>query len=461
MKDKNYINDHFESHIRDAVAGHRSNFDGERMWKDLDGKIPGPQAPRRRLAWLWFAGLALLGIVAGHFFLHEVPSGGDVLMAEGVIESGGSSVPNTEVPSLEAVLDNKANNEMNPSQALQAGTVSESKRQIEGTQGTGSPSVVISNDVARISDDLQGLADNPSNVQGQKSLMSVVNRSDVQYPADRSRRTIVTPEEISSIGLSSLSIDLVPELVPPVSELSNFNSRWDLTISIFSGLHRTVNQWSYSDMEGSDWVNTRQETESSLETVEAGIDIALFSPINLGLRSGLTYVRQNEVFEAEIFNRMVLHDPLEMGPEELSADTTVRTYDYITENTARKVRHYNHHTLLRIPLLLTYQNAFHGWILGASAGVNLTIPVKSSGRSMGYWNEDIVSWQDEGGWSYRSKPYWSYQARLHLGRYISKGLILSVEPVFTTSSTSFLDSDIGVGMSQSSFGMNLSVTKFL
>ena len=101
------------------------------------------------------------------------------------------------------------------------------------------------------------------------------------------------------VAISRLQAKGIPEIMfneeEEISDLSSFEehlteykSRWDLALSVLGGLHITRNTWSYADHEGEEWVQNRKETESSLETIETGFALDLISPIDLGLRTGLS-----------------------------------------------------------------------------------------------------------------------------------------------------------------------------
>ncbi|MDX1686279.1 MAG: hypothetical protein R3275_13665, partial [Saprospiraceae bacterium] len=246
----------------------------------------------------------------------------------------------------------------------------------------------------------------------------------------------------------------------PQLAMNNYRTkRWNFYISLLGGIHLTETKFTSGSAEIKDWIDHRSDITSHLETIQAGVRIGVASPWNFSFESGFSHLTQNEVFNTTFSHTEVNEEFIQLRPQGLAQDTILRSVNYLTERTTRRIRHYNQRRLLRVPFHLTYHTVYHGWIIGSAAGIGFNFPLATEGRTISFDRSELRQWTDNDEWKFRTDPYLTYHVRLSVGHYLTKDLIVSLEPTYNSTLRSIIISDSDLSARTHSFGVNLSLLR--
>lgn len=473
MKEENYINDHFEQHLRESIGGHRSHFDGENMWNAIDGQIPGPQQ-KRRLGWIWITSLLLIGFAGGYLIFEYPDSPSSAYLSRTSETFSTKHNINNQYSHFTSTSQNQQINST-PQEVHHIQEASSSQIEVnpnigrlsssQGTQLPESSTSIKSSEEAQVYSTFSNTPQLTNPIHSIEDFKEKTNQKTIseinQYFLPVLKQEKVNPPQRIDRIMASIEVDEEREEINSWSQITPYKKSWDVTLAAVGGYYQTENNWTASNEESQTWVDVRKKTEKMLETLEGGLRIGLISPINLGIETGLVYHRQNELFKTTQYKGSVNKDPLIMTPDQLPVDSILRTVSYVTETTTRRVRNYNSRSSLRIPLNLTYRQAIQGWILGGALGVTFDIPMNQNGKSLSYETFDVENWGDSENWNYRNSPSMGYHARLEIGKVIAPGLTVTLEPSFHGSNNSIIEGQSDVSQFQQHLGVNLAITKTL
>jgi hypothetical protein len=131
------------------------------------------------------------------------------------------------------------------------------------------------------------------------------------------------------------------------------------------------------------YLTSRKDSEKSLETLGAGLDLYLKHQKGIYLRTGISGGRMAEKFETSFSVTETFTDP--NGIIEIIIDTNgdttfVRGPVSITRTTTYEKRSYNYLTFYDLPLVLGYEFDGAPWHLGLEAGAHLNLAFASRGE---------------------------------------------------------------------------------
>lgn len=442
------------------------------MWERIADDIPQPKRKRRPFGWFFLGGLALV-IWAGwslnmqtedSHINHIITSSFNATPTSGIQTAQALSTPTNQTSK-----DNHS--ALNQGQAIKESN--SSSTDIENNVTTGRTPLPLKE--SNVPNDNQNreeqLIDHPVIPEAQKELEDDLKQKASEGPKEDRIYASALPGLRSVFagplnGLPVLPISTFEnvEEVPNLGEYQLQTSprkKWNLLAGIFTGISSNDTRWSSSSDEGRGWLARKKATETGLETVSVGIRAEIISPLDVGFETGIQYHKHNDVLNVKLRNSVTEVHPLELEAILQDQDTTIRTYDYVTTKSERNVTHYNYRSTITIPLNLTYRKVFKGWILGAAAGVALTLPWEQSGKSVNYANDQILSWSDQSEWAFNDQPTLSYQGRLSVGRQFGNGFIVSFEPSINVNHGAIIDSPYDISSTTTNMGFNLGVSKFL
>jgi len=186
------------------------------------------------------------------------------------------------------------------------------------------------------------------------------------------------------IPYSGISKMLSPPLLPVPSFADRRRRRtpaWSVGLEIQGGAALTNRNLSLKNIENQTWLDLREATESTLETVQIGGLIDLQHRSGFAISTGIQWSRIAEKYTIEeITTTQNLENALISYSIDMNQDTVNRTYDDIlrTSTTTTAREGFNNYRLLDIPLLIGYHIKNETWSLGFQTGIltNLSLSTK-------------------------------------------------------------------------------------
>lgn len=350
-----------EKYLREQLGEYEMPIDTDAVWENIAADLPQRKKKRRLLFWWWggIAGLLLLGSVL--FFISKI-----------------NHPPIANLPSEAA---NKVTTEQPAEIEICPPFMSESRQKVitdsqlmtaadkEQTKRLASPSIFITK------------KQKTNNVEenGAKAM--------VKIPIIPKRETAI----ISPLSLPfQLTIADVTEFVDikkqhsfPPRPPKRKRKRWSNVIDSYIGVGYSVQQLSAPTNDLTPLLQQRNATETSLETLQFGVDYRNIHRRGFFWHIGLQYQRITERFK---FNQtrtqpllteqtdQVIVNPLN---QQIGSRVVLTPAE---QQIATQKRIYNHLHLIDLPVGIGYRYRVRGWRIELAGGLQLNANVSASGQ---------------------------------------------------------------------------------
>jgi len=214
---------------------------------------------------------------------------------------------------------------------------------------------------------------------------------------------------------------------------------FEFAVGMQSAVSLANRKLSTKATEATDYLQIRENTERSLETMDLGLTLDLAHRSGVELSTGLQVTQITEKFDYQEVR--VELDTIENGlygyQINANGDTT-KVYDQIinTKETTYNKEYFNRYRMVDIPLLVGYSIALDDWSVGVQAGVIANLKLKTSGLIFDYAN-DFVDIAEEQEKFFKDKVGMSFQLGA-IGRYaLTDNIQILASPFFRFYPKSF------------------------
>ena len=164
-------------------------------------------------------------------------------------------------------------------------------------------------------------------------------------------------------------------LFSPDPKCANFgNGSWSVYLDALLSPDLTFRQLQPRDPEFTEYVNTREETESNMYAFSGALRLSLVSDKGLALRTGLNFSQINERFSYINGSEEVIEtiNNYDQNGNIISTDTIIKV------GTRRKITQ-NHYRMLDIPFLLGYELSSNKLRVSVNGGAYLNLLFRQKG----------------------------------------------------------------------------------
>ncbi len=169
------------------------------------------------------------------------------------------------------------------------------------------------------------------------------------------------------------------------SENEDYRRKPDFQFStgLYGGASLALRKLSDKSGENTDYLKMREDTETSLETLQTGLKIAVEHKSGVALQTGFQFMQITERFEFS--GSRIRRDTIEDGIFAYLINPngdTIPVYDQIinTQEVNIQKLEYNRYRFLDIPLSAAYFVGDDDWSIGLHAGVVLNLALKTEGE---------------------------------------------------------------------------------
>ena len=169
------------------------------------------------------------------------------------------------------------------------------------------------------------------------------------------------------------------------SENEDYRRKPDFQFStgLYGGASLALRKLSDKSGENTDYLKMREDTETSLETLQTGLKIAVEHKSGVALQTGFQFMQITERFEFS--GSRIRRDTIEDGIFAYLINPngdTIPVYDQIVNTQEVNIQklEYNRYRFLDIPLSAAYFVGDDDWSIGLHAGVVLNLALKTEGE---------------------------------------------------------------------------------
>jgi len=196
-------------------------------------------------------------------------------------------------------------------------------------------------------------------------------------------------------------------------------SDFQISTGTYAGASLALRDLSDKTGEAIDYLQKRDNTETSLETLQAGLKVAVEHKSGIALQTGVQMMQITERFEFS--GSRIRRDTVENGLYGFLINPngdTIPVYDQIinTEELTLEKRTFNRYRFLDIPISVGYYLGESDWSIGLQAGIVVNLALKTKGEIF-QRNEEITDLEANGNNLFKSNVGLSYRAALS-GRYL-------------------------------------------
>ncbi len=400
----------FENKIREKLSAHRTEIDMDALWDaiepDVDAINARQRKKRRAAAWLWFFGLLLLGSGAGFYFFNL--SG-----TENLNKNGNEN-------KIENIADDQiiANNENDKELIITAETTGKndvqkplpiiSNKNKKDNIRVGSSQVAAgftekiipektiseNNKKSNFSGDIDPIANSKNDNNKIENNLAVRPTELIQRLETAPLTFLIYKKNTAAYFIKQapvavknpVGLNLPEEKKHPMSKKA-----FRFSAGLNAGAGYANRSLEVLDSVGKEYLDIRETTEKSLETITLGLRLNARHRSGLEITSGLQFTRITELFEIQ--NKVVNTDSVPgikfyaVNPN----NDTIPVFGMVPRTTTVEThkKYYNRYTMFDIPVLAGYFVENGNWSLGAQAGIFANISLKTSGRFLINENEDV------------------------------------------------------------------------
>jgi len=176
--------------------------------------------------------------------------------------------------------------------------------------------------------------------------------------------------------------DVYPEFIPPECPTFGFNREPGIFFDLLYSHDMPSRTLEMKSQELSDYINSRNNTESTLYSFSASLRIAYISRSGLGVKTGFNYSQINEKFEyldpdASLIRTIITIDTLIVGgvPTVVTDTSTIRIPGSLD------ITSYNRYRFFDIPILATYEAPLNDkFYYSFNGGVLINVAFSQKGR---------------------------------------------------------------------------------
>lgn len=413
--------DKLEDFIRKQVEQHQSPTDPDLLWQKIQAKQAAEKKPKRRFIFFWWLlGGFVLGALTffGLFqFLDskELPQQKSLdAIEQPVLDIKAIETESDKMEEPQTVIEKSVNtNLLNPSLNIKKSIAAAPMNQVKtdtkqdfkttkktDTHLTSTLSATTKNSGVYIPENSQRLTNNEVRISENKNPMphknnKNINENEVDTKDRLFDKNLVSTNVKTAISLPFLNTSIyflnleekpsfAQDLADKVASIDLEKtdeervSKWRTSIGTaftYGAAFRSLTAKNTADM---DYLNTRKETEKSLDATRSNLNIMLQHQNGLYLKSGLEYEQINERFSfytetdsVTVNSEQVIAINFLMdgsSVETIGEGTTTTTYWH--ERTR-----YNRYRSVDIPLVVGYQstaaNSRWGWFVEGGAAINI------------------------------------------------------------------------------------------
>jgi len=264
--------------------------------------------------------------------------------------------------------------------------------------------------------------------------------------------------------LSDPSTDISKMMPPPLSPIFSSTERrrrrtppWSIGFEIQTGVALTNRDLSLRHAESQSWLDLREATESTLETVQIGGLIELQHRSGFAISTGIQWSRIAEKYTVdEITTTENLENTLISFSIDMNQDTVNEMYsDIIRTSTTTTTREgFNNYRLLDIPLLFGYHIKNETWSLGFQTGILTNLNLSTKGFIYDE-NSQLIDLAANQQATYKSSIGIGFYAGLTGSVALTDNLQITASPFYRKNTGSFTLSDGSISQKYSWLGMNV------
>ncbi len=383
----------FTNDAKNKLDGYRPSIDAEALWEQIEPQLPEQKKKKRFFFWLW-SGVFLIGMIslASWYFLSQPKSNDRALVNNPVAPTSiESTAENTMIMEQTSIANSNTINQSeqrittattkpssNGKNSQEINTKSPITSITKTTKPYQSPTVPVDTQT-RLPEDEQRI---------EKRITKTI--ADLETSPLKNFPTVSQPIKLLALK-PILFLESSTELsIPPIKESAeegiNLNRRKNnfqafLGVHVGGGrLHQNLNLVRDSR---NNLLNNRLSTETTLESLYAGLDLQVRHRSGFYFQTGLEYTRMATQFFQDSITRSQLL--IEDGIQRIYVNSSGRDSTFVrgtttaTAVTTTTKKRFNNFHILQIPLVAGYQHRYESWFFALEGGVLVSALFKKSG----------------------------------------------------------------------------------
>ncbi|NNF33557.1 MAG: hypothetical protein HKN68_05590 [Saprospiraceae bacterium] len=414
--------------FRDRLYNMEATYPDD-MWNRISGQLP---KKKRRGGWWLLLAFLLLGVVSGVFlpisnqaestenYEEKLPSnssasGDDIIVQSTPVEEG---------------IDLNQEIAPTPSENKTAFIPGDINPENSGSYESYSEAPVITSSSS---------TDTENNIDVFTSEHDITPEIKVAKEVNNELENVTSPRAlVSAPGVMDprqLFIDDVyPDFIPPECPTFGFNREPGIFFDLLYSHDMPSRTLEMKSQELSDYIDSRNNTESTLYSFSSSLRIAYISRSGLGLKTGFNYSQINEKFEyldpdASLIRTIITIDTLILG----GVPTVVKDTSTIRIPGSLDITSYNRYRFFDIPILATYEAPLNDkFYYSFNGGVLINVAFSQKGRfldpaEMPVW---FTSSDPEGYDAFKNSAGLSFFGSLGLHYKLNDHIDIILEPNF-------------------------------
>lgn len=447
--------DDMEKAFRQKMKSHTPAWDKNKNWDAIEAQLP--QQRRRRAVWLfWLLGVAMTGAVLwwGWAGENETTVAGPIADTTKVIENqlntttAQADVTWTESISPQAETTESIVGSSNVDRVLNPADVGATKTQ-HGTPVSTSSGQTTKMDV----DATTVISPQAANTELAAETTVATNEDApgvTRLPLIDALEKL--PVETRPLDLPEAEIELAEASVERTEVLQSGSH---FALEIYGGIGQPLRRFSAVSPEKQAYIDERQERETVLESIEAGVLITSRFRGGWSLATGLEFQKINERFRwqrqstetVNVYSDTAYFYFDDLNQRQYLGDTVQAT---LTES--RRVTNFNAHTFLNVPVLIGFEKRLPHFSLRAQGGPVLQFYRGFEGVIFDE-NDELLPAGEQG--IYQNKMALSLQAGLDISRPVGQLGEVFVGLQYRHGLTSLTDASAGFEQRYGSLGARL------
>jgi len=474
--------ENFERYTRANLQGHKSVVDAESIWAAVQLELHPPKR-KRRFLWFWLSIGILLGSAGLYFAATQFQNNPKPSIATAIPVS--SEIQNDLNSDKNGVIEKNENNDQTLTRNNEI-TFQQDKINIPPKNTpTNLTNKVIANPQPIIA--VKPVSTSPINAQN--NLVNIIEqKSDiisdepiVENEVIEEKRT-TTPINIDSEIKKSESIDLesipskeivseeilptedVPEeaVNPVIPPRRSFTKDLSIGFGLRSGITNYLTTLREFDEANSPLRNIRETSESSLETIELGLEVLIKHDLGFYASTGAEFQRYTRKmnFDEEIVTVDSIQGTTKIFINPITLDTTKEMGLIAQTTTTTQVKEiFNVHEFINIPLSLGYGFNYDAWTFGVEGSAIFNIRTNYKGQIMDSENSFYSLTDDPNNW-FKENVGISFRGSILVGYTIGDAVQVYFGPSFR-SPIRLDDKDNPIAQEQTGLGLQLGARYWL
>lgn len=455
--------EHIDKNIQSKIKGHRSEFDGEDFWSQLEPQLPVKKRRRILPFWWTFGALAVIFF----FIIMNISSETSECNHLPIPKIENPNFSNHPILNVNTPSIRDAHSTMTDDDSASGTSLPESKstsnKSVKSME-TGNPHFKKESPTKKYKIDepiFTQINDNtvqkPSikNVDNQNTPNAYTPTKTQDHPiasVDKSWVSPFLPQQTILLDLENVEASTLKELK------SHQASSWKKHLSVHGGAFYSQPHFHNTNNNDANLAVIRDQTETAWTAYNLGLNMKWINRSHWGISSGLEYVQQNSLFQSQASSSEVSATTFQKRLSTPQGDTLVNVPDYVTTTSNRSTQNMNSINFISFPVQFHYVTSLYSLPIELHAGVTFNHILSSSGKSLTAQGE-IISWEDSPEHDLNRSIFLSYRLGATISKPLSRQTYLTFSPSLRWSKGNLLKGDASVQQGFSQVGAQLGIAK--